>query len=131
MRARDAGVLARACGRPGAAAVNIQILLLAHGKTREHVVADEIRRREVLARGVHRLKDELRVVLPLGKRDGDDLKAANTVPNHVGVIDLLETGAEEVQVLNDAMRLGDYVNVRVLQMINNGAQRSLIALRER
>ena len=32
VRACDAGVLARACGRPGAAAVNIGILLLAHGK---------------------------------------------------------------------------------------------------
>ena len=56
--------------------VGVEILLLVHGKTHEHEVAHEVRRGEVLSRGVHRLKDELRVVLALRKRNDHDLKRA-------------------------------------------------------
>lgn len=45
--------------------VGVEVLLLVHGKTHEDEVAHEVRRGKVLARGVHRLKNELRVVLTL------------------------------------------------------------------
>ena len=55
--------------------VSVEILLFVHGKAHEHEVTHEIGRGEVLARRVHRLEDELRIVLALRERDSDDLKA--------------------------------------------------------
>lgn len=68
--------------------VGVEVLLLVHGKSHEHEVAHKVRCGEVLSRRVHRLKDELRVVLPLRESDCHDLKALDTVPYHVRVINV-------------------------------------------
>ena len=110
--------------------VGVEVLLLVHGKTHEHEVAHEVRRGEVLTRRVHRLEDELRVVLALRERDSNDLKALNAVPDHVGIVNVAQPRPEEGEVVDDSVGPTHNLDVRILQVVDNGAERLLVPLRE-
>ena len=94
--------------------VGVEVLLLVHGKSHEYEVAHKVRCREVLSRGVHRLKDELRVVLPLRKGDRHNLEALDAVPDHVGNVDVVQPRAEEREVVDDSVALIHDLDIRNL-----------------
>ncbi len=75
--------------------VELVLLRVAH----QNEVADEVGRGEVLASGVHRLEDELGIVLPLRQRDRYHLEALDASPHDVGVVDTPYEPLEEGEVV--------------------------------
>ena len=109
----------------------VHVVLLLDRVGHQHEVADEVGRREVLACGVHRLEDSLRLVLPLRERDGDYLKPAQTLPDRGHIVEGAHAPLEEGQVLEQAFGAGDHRMRRVLEVVDERAAGGMIVFGER
>ena len=90
----------------------VKLLLLAERVAHEHKVAHEVARGKVLARGIHGLKDDLRIVDALSERDRHDLEALQPRPHGVNVVERLEPLLKEGQVAPQAR-----VRIRVKDLL--------------
>ena len=109
----------------------VHVVLCLDGIGHEYEVADEVGRREVLAGGVHRLEDRLRLVLALAQRNRDDLEAAQAGPDRLHVIKRAHATLEEAEVLEQALRTGNDGFRGVLEVVNEGLEGDMVVLGER